>query len=357
MAHFTIRLVLNSIRIFFTALLLTLTSCLAYAADWQRVRLGTGAESYEFPVYANHDLKSNLKGIREIVLIIHGINRNGDDYFAAGQTLLKQSGRNEAEILLLVPNYPGITDLAKGFERMPLWNNREWSGGLDAQENPFALSSFKVLDDLLLKVTEKENFPEVTTVTLAGHSAGGQLVQRYAVLNQVDEEIRGRSMDLRYVVANPSSFLYFNTLRPVERSFKEFPAEQCPAFNNYRYGLQDIIPYAKGKTGQELFKRYAYRNVVYLMGGADTDPDHKYLDKSCAAAAQGSTRLSRAQAYIRYERLLAGRSTKINHLAYEVQGIGHQQEKIFGSTCGMTILFQHHPLKGTDSAICQPYLF
>jgi len=348
---------LKSLRICLIALIISLATSVAFAAEWQRVRLGSGTETYEFPVYANHDLSRDLSAIREIVLIIHGINRNGDDYFASGQKLLKASGRNEAEVLLLVPNFPGTTDQAKGFTQMPHWNKNEWAGGFDAQENPFALSAFKVLDDLLINITAKENFPEVTSVTLAGHSAGAQLVQRYAALNTVDEVIRARSMDLRYVVANPSSFMYFNTLRPSDRTFKEFPTEQCPAFNNYRYGLQDMIPYAQGKTGQELFKRYAYRNVVYLMGGADNDPDHKYLDKTCPAMAQGITRLSRAQAYIRYERLLAGRSTKINHLAYEVQGVGHNQEKMFGSTCAMNILFQRYPSKGSDSALCQPYLF
>jgi hypothetical protein len=192
---------------------------------------------------------------------------------------------------------------------------------------------------------------------VAGHSAGGQLVQRYAVLNQVDELIRARSMDLRYMVANPSSFLYFTGQRPSEKTFKDFPASQCPTFNDYRYGLQEMIDYGQGKSGQELFKRYVYRNVVYLMGGKDNDPDHKYLDKTCPANAQGPDRLSRAQAYVRYERFLAGRSNKINHLAYEVIGVGHSQAKMFGSSCGMLVLFQSHPVKGDASAVCQPYLF
>jgi len=210
---------------------------------------------------------------------------------------------------------------------MPLWGARDWAAGLDAKVSPFALSSFKVLDDLLLKLTEKKDFPNLTSVTLAGHSAGAQLVQRYAVLNKVDETVRARSLDLRYVVANPSSFLYFTAQRPFENTFKDFPIQECPTFNDYRYGLQNPIPYAQGKTGHELFKRYAYRNVVYLMGGRDHDPDHKYLDKTCPALAQGSDRLSRAKAFVRYERFLAGRSNKINHLAYEVVGVGHDQEK------------------------------
>ena len=353
---------MKSLRICIAALFISLATSAALATDWQRVKLGSASEDYEFPVYANHDLNTDLTRIREIVIIIHGIKRNGDDYFAAGESLLKESGRAASDILILAPNFPGVQDEATGFENMPRWGTRDWSAGLDAKMNPlavnpFALSAFKVLDDLLLKITDQVNYPNLTNVTLAGHSAGAQLVQRYAVLNQVDERIRARSVELRYVVANPSSFLYFNTQRPTEQTFKEFPAEHCPAFNDYRYGMQDMIPYGQGKSGQALFKRYSYRNVVYLMGGDDRDPDHKFLDKSCPALAQGPTRLSRAQAYVRYERFLAGRSTKINHLAYEVVGVGHNQSKMFGSTCGMLVLFQTHAPKGSHAAICQPYLF
>jgi hypothetical protein len=118
-----------------------------------------------------------------------------------------------------------------------------------------------------------------------------------------------------------------------------------------------MTPYSQGKTEQELFKRYAYRNVVYLMGGIGNDPDHKYLDKTCPALAQGPDRLSRAQAYVRYERFLAGRSNRINHLAYEVVGVGHNKTKMFGSKCGMQVLFQSYPGKADESAVCQPYLF
>jgi len=348
---------LKSLRRCFALILISLFASIAQAQTWQRLALGTNARSYSFPIYANHDLTNDLSHIREIILIIHGVNRNGDDYFAEGQALLKKSGRNASEILLLAPNFPATQDLAKGFDQMPLWGARDWAGGLNAQINSFPLSSFQVLDDLLLKLTENKHFPNVTTVTLAGHSAGAQLVQRYAVLNQVDELIRARSLDLRYVVANPSSFLYLSTQRPADNSFKDFPAQQCAGFNAYRYGLEGMIDYGQGKSGQELFKRYAYRNVVYLMGGMDRDPEHKYLDKTCAALAQGPNRLSRAQAYVRYERFLAGRSNKINHLAYEVVGVGHDQAKMFGSHCGMQVLFQTHPAKGTEAAICQPYLF
>lgn len=348
---------MKPLRLCLTSLLIYLSTTVAFAADWQRVRLGTPAQSYDFPVYSNHGLSSDLSEIREVVIIIHGLNRNADEYFDTAQALLKESGRNEKEILVLAPKFPGLTDQQNELDDLPVWHAQDWAAGLAATKSHRALSAFEVMDDLLLKVTDKVDFPAVTSVNVAGHSAGAQLVQRYAVLNHVDEQIRARSLDLRYIVANPSSFLYFTTQRPSEKTFKDFAAAQCPAFNQYRYGMDNMSHYETGHSTNGLFKRYAYRNVVYLMGGSDNDPAHKYLDTSCPAMAQGSTRLARAQAYVRYERFLAGRAAKINHLAYEITEVGHNQKKIFGSVCAMNLLFQSRPAKESQAATCQPYLF
>lgn len=48
---------------------------------WQRVHLGSGAVVYDFPVYANHPLDGDLRGIREVVFVQHGRQRNGNDYY------------------------------------------------------------------------------------------------------------------------------------------------------------------------------------------------------------------------------------------------------------------------------------
>ena len=327
------------------------------APAWQRVRLGHGDRQYDFPVYANHDLSGDLSGIRQVVFIFHGLQRNGDSYFATGQKLLTASGRDPAQVLLLAPNYPGVPDKDKGFDGMPVWGTTDWAAGLDARGIGFDLSSFAVIDDLMMWLTDRARLPVLGTIIVAGHSAGGQLVQRYAALNRVDEGIRSAGLDLRYVVANPSSYLYFNALRPAGERFADYDRALCPGYDDYRYGMQHMIPYAADMNGQALFKRYAYRAVTYLLGTADIDPNHRVLDKSCPAQAQGPTRFARGRAYTRYERVLAGKAARIHHLAYEVNGVGHDQAKMFGSACGLMALFQADPPAGFAGASCGPYLF
>ncbi|NUT17507.1 MAG: hypothetical protein HOQ33_23830 [Cupriavidus sp.] len=325
------------------------------APQWQRVHLGSGA-GYDFPVYASHRLDGDLSRIREVVLVQHGLQRNGDDYYAAGAALLKASGRNPDEVLLLAPNFPGTPDRNKGFNRMPHWSVQGWLSGEDAVDGPARISSLQVLDDLLAFVTDKAQMPQVRKVTVAGHSGGAQIVHRYAVLNNVDERIRAGGIDLRYVVANPSSYLYFTPVRPAGadgKSFAPYDGSRCPDYDKYRYGMQDMVPYAKGADGMALSRRYAGREVTYLAGTEDNDPNHRVLDKSCGAEAEGATRLQRARGYLRYERYLAGPDLVMRHQAYEVVGVGHDQARMFGSQCGARAVFGMPEADNAGGAACR----
>lgn len=320
---------------------------------WQRVHLGSGADGYDFPVYANHPIDGDLKGIREVVFVQHGLQRNGNDYYAAGAELLKNSGRNPDEVLLIAPNFPGTPDTGKGFDGMPVWSVDGWIGGFNATNAPYTgLSSLQVLDDLIAYVTDPARAPNVKRVTVAGHSGGGQIVQRYAVLNNVDEGIRKRGIDLRYVVANPSSYLYFTPERPRGKGFARYDASVCPDYDHYKYGMVDMVPYAAGKSGRMLFNRYAQRRVTYLVGTNDNDPNHRVLDKACGAEAEGPTRLDRARNYWRYERHLAGRK-RVNHQAHEVVGVGHDQARMFGSRCGAQAVFGMPSSANATGAACR----
>lgn len=324
--------------------------------QWQRVHLGAGA-GYDFPVYANHRLDGDLSRVREVVFVQHGLQRNGDDYYAAGAALLKQSGRNADEVLLVAPNFPGTPDAAKHFDNMPVWSVQGWIGGEDAVSGPGAgVSSLQVLDDLVAYVTDRKRLPNVVKVTVAGHSGGAQIVHRYAVLNNVDENVRSSGIDLRYVVANPSSYLYFTPERPVApdyRSFAPYSTAVCADYDKYRYGMNDMVAYARGANGMALYRRYMQRQVTYMVGSEDNDPNHRVLDKACGAEAEGPTRLQRARGYWRYERHLAQPGQAIAHRAFEVVGVGHDQARMFGSQCGAQAVFGTDASANNSGAACR----
>jgi len=327
------------------------------APHWQRLHLGSDNQAqYDFPVYANQNLEQPQAEINEAIIIQHGIERNGDDYFASAMELLKASGRNQNEMLIIAPNFPGTPDKDKGFNNMPVWSVQGWIGGDNAVSGTIpgnSLSSLTVLDDILLMLADKKRYPHLQKITVAGHSGGGQLVHRYAVLNHVDEQVRHAGFDLRYLIANPSSYLYFTPERPQGNGFAPYDQALCPAYDDYRYGMQHMVPFAGATSWQELFQRHLQRQVTYLAGTADNDPNHRVLDKSCGAEAQGPTRITRAHGYWQYEHYLAREQSLKMHQRFEVIGVGHNQSQMFGSQCGTELLFGSKANTAANAAQCQ----
>ncbi|WP_237022412.1 hypothetical protein [Herbaspirillum frisingense] len=98
------------------ALALLLTSLLGHCAtasaastasgDAMRQPLlleGPARPPYTFGLYANADLGRLPSHVRQAVVILHGVKRNADDYFAIGQHLLTMAGLAASDNLLLAP--------------------------------------------------------------------------------------------------------------------------------------------------------------------------------------------------------------------------------------------------------------
>ena len=82
---------------------------------------------------------------------------------------------------------------------------------------------------------------------------------------------------------------------------------------------------------------YVERDITYLLGAKDTDPNHPALDKSCEAEAQGAFRLERGKNYFEY--LTQRHPQGLNQRLVEVPGVGHNGEQMFTSPEGQKALF------------------
>ena len=145
-------------------------------------------------------------------------------------------------------------------------------------------------------------------------------------------------MTLRFVIANPSSWVYFDSLRPQpDGGFAFADHTACPDVDEWKYGMRKLPRYAAAMLDAgALERRYVEREVVYLAGELDCDPAHAALDRSCAANAQGPHRLARARAYYAY---LRARHPQLRHTWFEVPGAGHNAEAMFLSEAGIRALF------------------
>lgn len=326
---------------------------------WQTVELGKPGHRYKMPVYANRDLaRDDLRDIKQVLIVIHGVKRDADRYYDTAAGLLARNPDRARDTLVLAPRFPGSID--SGFGGMAAWRKASWEDGeesIQAAGRPAPVTSFQVLDDLLRSLDDRKRLPTLANIVLAGHSAGAQLVQRYAVLNNTDGPLRRDGLALRYVIANPSSYLYLTNERPRADGKGYAPYERgiCPTYNQYKYGTDKLPPYARETDDTRLFVRYAARDVIYLLGGADNNPEHRLLDKTCGAEAQGATRLARGTAYVQYEYLLAARGAKpvpLHRTTFEVGGVGHDNKGMFGSVCGAQALLGSGAQAGDRAAAC-----
>jgi hypothetical protein len=144
---------------------------------------------------------------------------------------------------------------------------------------------------------------------------------------------------VRYIVANPSSYLYFDPQRPVAGSDDfAMPADAADcSYDRYKFGLQRRNAYMNATSGAGLAERYRKRDVVYLLGDMDTNPNHRSLDKSCAAAAQGPTRFARGNAYKAY---LDRFQEPHGHRLFVVPSVAHNGRKMLTSKAGIAALFR-----------------
>ena len=296
-------------------------------------RIPVGSQGV-LPLYVSADWSKPLPGITRAVLVLHGRLRNADVYYRSALTAQAAAGDAGKSTIMIVPQFLARIDIDAYHlpDDVLHWSLEGWEGG-DAAEGPQPASSFDALDAILARLADRHLFPDLRQVVVAGHSGGGQVVQRYAIATKGEAALEEKNIAIRYVVANPSSYAYFSADRP-ERQI----AAACPGYNNWKYGMEARPPYLASASAAELEQRYVARQVIYLLGTSDINPDHPALDKSCMAEAQGSYRYARGHAYA--AAMAARDGGTPNHRLWDVRGVGHDGDKMLTSPCGLAALFQ-----------------
>ncbi|MCS3418142.1 hypothetical protein HX875_17010 [Pseudomonas yamanorum] len=307
----------------------------------QVLRLGHDDQAYPFLIYANADLYNPPKSIERAVVIVHGVQRDADQYFKTGRKLMGNAKLPGERTLLLAPNF--LTPQDSGVsDDMPLWPRDRWMHGIESQYGHKGIPAFQVLDDVVRYLSDRQRFPALKEIVMVSHSAGAQLMQRYAVVNDLDAGLKAHGLTIRYVIASPSNYLYVDENRLQDGAFAPVVSILCPSYNRYRYGIEAAPAYLQMQhlTGRQLFTRYAARDVTYLVGAQDNNPTSRVLDNSCGANYQGETRLQRQLTYVGYEGFLSNKwQVPLRHPQYTIPGIGHNAARLFGDKDVARILF------------------
>jgi pimeloyl-ACP methyl ester carboxylesterase len=288
-------------------------------------------------VYTSYSLSTANPAVTRAFVMIHGTGRDADNYFRTALAAAFLAGALE-DTVIISPRIASATgscqDKLDTNEVSYSCVGDSWrSGGTSAStEN---ITSFDFVDEILRKLADKNTFPNMKAIVVAGHSAGGQYVNRYAMANQVHEKL---SVPVTYIVANPSSYAYLDGTRPRGDAgeFRDFTdSRNCTTYNKWPYGLVDRTGGYTAKMGDDqLKKQLASRQVTYLLGELDILPLAGF-DSSCPAMAQGPTRLARGQAFGRYVNQKIG----AQHKTVMVPLCGHNARCMFTAEPALAIGF------------------
>lgn len=310
------------------------------------------------PLASNHDLAKDMSSITRAIIVIHDITRNASDALTGMTTL---TGSENDSTLILAPQFPLDIDITRflphlpnqgrGIARWPVARNTGWQTGEESLAKPpeRGISSFTVLDLLLLYLSDRNMFPSLQRIIIAGHGMGGDFVQRYAAMGQAPDIVKKQGLSVNFLIANPSSYLYFTSVRPspTAPNFTLADITQCPGVTGYPYGMANLANYARRSGVDTIRLRYPERRVVYLLSESIlSDP---YLDNDCAAQAQGKDRLARGRNYERYLTMSFGDKVQHAHTFAMVQNANYDPINLFGSYCGMSVLF------GDGKCSVEPY--
>ena len=315
----------------------------------ERLKIKTAMGEALVPAYFSSDVNKLQSNVKRAVVVLHGRLRDATKYYELTMHAAKSSNAL-SDTLVIAPQILTNADTARNdlAPNVARWKSEAWFGG-DVGKAPFPISSFEVLDGIIALLSDRTRFPNLERIVVAAHSDGAQFVQRYAVVGRADQVIttaglqpyadgvevgagKNNVMRVRYVVANPSSYLYFDSSRPK-------PVEKCAEFDHWHYGLIDPVPYVRGDN-KAMEQRYMTRRVIYMSGGYDADPNHSALDKTCMAETQGANRLERGLNYFAHVQKRAKfQGVTLRHTRIEVPGIAHDADRMFNSVCGMAALF------------------
>ena len=295
------------------------------------IRLQDDTASPTLAAYLSQPFEANAT-IKLAVLIVHGAGRDAKPSFDSALQMVAIGNVPKEEVLVIAPQFLNQYDNATNSDgsKALYWHGIDWIFSEKALNGP--VSTYGAIDRIVALLSDRNRFPALQRIMIVGHSAGGQLVQRYAMVGRATDALGHSGLDLRYIVANPSSFVYPVAWRPRPEIVKG-----CPLYDKWRYGMGDIPANVSERSKDALVRSYLKLNITYLNGTADNDPNNPFLDRGCEAETQGVSRLDRGQRFFAMLSKRFGRPSR-QKICY-VPGVAHEETKMLVSECSIKASF------------------
>jgi hypothetical protein len=275
------------------------------------------------------------------------------------------------------------------------WKASAWNTGMRAVEyetfvgivKAEPVSSFDVFDEFMRAALIK--FPNLEHLIIAGHSAGGQAVHRYAWLGVgIHERLESEGIHVRYMPANPGLYVFplqVRKLPPGQRSVKpgvgagdtgdwQWAAPSgCKGYDDWGYGLgalskadgdrtmraanyaidqylrpvdRKLARQAMREPGSAIWAeaarhalrlQYASREVWHIQAANDHEDA---FGVNCRAAVQGRSRWERFSNFQEaWTRLVGLPAPDLHFVALEDASHAHSSRVVYASDAGIHLLF------------------
>lgn len=302
------------------------------------------------PYYSSHDLNRADAQIERLILSIHSSVYDAKLYYDNARAAIARAGEDPKKNLIIAPHFLNAATIRKEIStRMPVdtlyWQEYPYWGVSRGVYNSrrVRVSAYDVVDRMLEDLVTSGRFPNLKSIVILGHSAGGQMVNRYAAGSRFEfDTARPRGIEVRYLVMAPSTCVYFTPERAAGEGGGFCTPARTPAdFNVWGYGLDGLFPYHQrcGVTADWIKEHYGRRRVLYLVGDLDTDPSDPSLASTPSAMLLGKNRLERAKIYIQYLRHLYGEAVAATQRFESVPNAGHSGRQLMTSRPALAFIF------------------
>lgn len=285
--------------------------------------------------------------IKRAVIVIHGQKNDPQSYEYAMLNALAaipaplNATINRDSVAVMAPGFfnplrnEGLISDDNAASNALVFQDWEWFSGGNSiyPSNTSTVSSYDVMDQIIQYFDNKNIYPNMQRIVIAGHSMGAQLVNRYAAVGKDLQTVS----PLVYYIGDPNGYLWFSDSRPLDTS-------DCPTFNDWNDGLDNYNEYntynpelvAQGAAAVQA--NYNSRTIAYARATKDKGD----YSENCNPYSTGANRYDRFFNFISAFPVtndvdtcsLAGTCSTIDYIV-----AGHNDAVVFASDAGRARLF------------------
>lgn len=212
-----------------------------------------------------------------------------------------------------------------------------WSQGSEAAgPRGTRASAFAALDRMVNFFFDQQKFPNLGSVVIAGHSLGGAMTTRYAMLRKPNTQ---QDSYMHFVSGNPSAYVMGTDHAPV--SWRG-GCQDGGSFTAWPYGLNSNIPnyrsqeFQRDPSGakQNTLNTFYGRQVSTMVGLSDLALGDHHAPAQC----EGNSHLHRGRNYQKWIQGLPGNPATMHSFSY-LPYTAHQDYKVYAHPETMTKVF------------------